>query len=201
LFDEEGYAKEQFRALALTPIQYDALARWATVPETPPDFVWDSPDDPWAAQSLPDALDRVALEACAGGAFFPGIEVPRFIGDPKNYAPTLPVRLREDLPAGIVSAASAVPWQADFHDCQWEGARDDETGIEFFEGGEKDYGWWPAQRPDSVFTDKTRQHRVRWAAGIASRSDMVTGWKGLGFVLRSTDAEGKTIYIQKKPRA
>ena len=199
LFDEEGYLEEQFRVLALTPVQYDALTRWATVPKTPPDFVWDSPNDPWARQNLPDALDRVALEACAGGAFFPGIEIPRFIGDAAHYEPTLPVRLREDLPAGIVNATSAVPWQADFHDCKWEGAKDETTGIEFFEAGERDYGWWPAQRPDSVFTDKTLQRRVPWAAGIESRSDMVTGWKGLGFVLKSSDAAGKTIYIQAKP--
>jgi L-Lysine epsilon oxidase N-terminal/L-lysine epsilon oxidase C-terminal domain len=199
LFDDEGYAEKQFRPLALTPVQYGALARWGTVPETPPDFAWDSPEDPWATQSLPDALDRVALEACAGGAFFPGIELPRFIADPKNYAPTLPVRLRDDLAAGVVNEASAVPWQADFYDCQWEGARDKQTRIEFFEDGVRDYGWWPAQRPDSVYTDKLLQHRVRWAAGIGSRSSMVTRWKSLGFVLRSSTAEGKAIYIQTKP--
>jgi L-Lysine epsilon oxidase N-terminal/L-lysine epsilon oxidase C-terminal domain len=197
LFDDEGYVDEQFRVLSLTPIQYDALARWATLPETPPDFTWDSPEDPWAKQSLPEALDRLALEACAGGAFFPGIEMPRFISDPKNFAPTLPVRLRDELPAGIVTAASAVPWQADFCECQWEGGKD-ENQIEFYVGDKRDYGWWPAQRPDSVFTDKAQHHRVPWAAGIATRHAMVEGWKALGFVLKTTGASGKAIYIQTR---
>ena len=69
--------RRAFRAACADANPIRGLARWATVPDTPPDFVWDSPRDPWARQSLPDALDRVALEACAGGAFFPGIEAPR----------------------------------------------------------------------------------------------------------------------------
>jgi hypothetical protein len=85
-----------------------------------------------------------------------------------------------------------VPWQADFRDCAWEGARDD-AGIEVFRGA--DYGWWPAQRPDSVFTDATLGTRERWDAGIESKRDMVSAWHTRRFVLRSTDSQGRTIFV------
>jgi hypothetical protein len=197
LFAAEGYPDKEYRTIALTPVQYEAISKWATVPDTPPEFVWDSPTDPWAGQSLPDALDRVALEACVGGAFFPGIEAPHFIADGQNYEATLPVRLLSTIPAGTVNAASAVPWQADFFQCRWEGAS--ENGLETFAGQDDDYGWWPAQRPDSVFTDTTLETRVKWDAGVGSMNEMVTGWAGLGFVLRSMNARGETIFIQRKP--
>ena len=198
LFAAEGYPEKEYRPVALTPIQYAAISRWATVPDTPPDFVWDSPIDPWAGQSLPDALDRVALEACAGGAFFPGIEAPHFIADGNNFESTLPVRLRNTLPAGTVNAASAVPWQADFFQCRWEGGAS-EDGLEAFLGQDNDYGWWPAQRPDSVFTDPSLETRVKWDAGVGTMDEMVTAWTRLGFVLRSSNARGETIFIQHKP--
>lgn len=195
LFSEAGYPEKDLRALALTPIQYEAMAKWAMVP-TPPDFVWDSPADPWAGQALPEALDRIALEGCAGGGFFPGIEAPRFMRDAGNYEPSLPVRLKEDLSAGIVNAGSAVPWQADFYDCQWEGTRDGGTGLEAFETQE-DYGWWPAQRPDSVFTDVTLEHRVSWAQGILDKREMVSAWSTRKFVLRATNQQGRTVYVSE----
>jgi hypothetical protein len=197
LFAAEGYPESEYRPLALTPIQYEAISKWATVPDTPADFVWDSPSDPWARQSLPDALDRVALEACVGGALFPGIEVPRFIADGQHYEPTLPVRLTNTLPAGTVNAAAAVPWQADFFQCRWEGALQD--GLETFVGQDDDYGWWPAQRPDSVYTSRNLETRVRWDASVLSRNDMVTAWATLGFVLRSSNDRGEPIFIQHKP--
>jgi hypothetical protein len=197
LFAAEGYPEKAYRPVALTPIQYDAFSKWATVPDTPPDFVWDAPRDPWAGQSLPDALDRVALEACAGGAFFPGIEAPAFIADGQNYEATLPVRLLDTIPAGTVNAASAVPWQADFFQCRWEGAS--EGGLEAFFGQDNDYGWWPAQRPDSVFTEPNLETRVKWDAGVRSMNQMVKAWTTRGFVLRSSNARGETIFIQRKP--
>ena len=197
LFSEEG--SDNPRPLALTPIQYEAMTRWAAASSASPDFLWDFPDSPWAKERLPDALDRVALEACAGGAFFPGIEAPRFVQDETNFESTLPVRLRQDLPAGIVNAGAAVPWQADFYACQWEGTRDPATNLESFERGEErektDYGWWPAQRPDSAFTDASLENRESWDKGIASRRQMVSKWHTRRFVLRSSNAEGKTVFI------
>jgi hypothetical protein len=194
LFSQDGYPGSP-RPLALTPIQHEAMTRWANATAASSDFLWDFPDSPWAKERLPDALDRVALEACTGGAFFPGIEVPRFVQDEKQFESTLPVRLKRDLPAGIVNAGSAVPWQADFYDCQWEGSRDATTKLESFERKAKDFGWWPAQRPDSVFTDAALEKRERWAQGIGSKRTMVSRWHTRRFVLRSTNAEGKTVYI------
>ena len=132
LYSQDGYAEEKYQPLALTPIQYEAMARWAKASAASTDFLWDFPANPQAKEPLPDALDRVALEACAGGAFYPGIEAPRSMEDKKNFEPTLPVRLREDLPAGIVNAASAVPWQADFFDCQWETREEPRPPLERF---------------------------------------------------------------------
>lgn len=193
LLSEEGYPDGR-RALALTRIQYEAMEKWATQGADSLEFAWDSPANPWIEQSLPDALDRVALEACAGGGFYPGIEAPRFIRDKKNYESTLPVRLKESLSAGSVNAQSAVPWQADFYACQWETTRDETTGLETLEA-ETDYGWWPAQRPDSVFTDPTLATRVPWAQGITSEREMVDGWHSRKFVLRTTNDLGRTVYV------
>ena len=173
------------------------MSKWARVP-TPPEFVWDFPVNPLKDERLPDALDRVALGACSGGAFYPGIEAPGFVRDAQNYEPTLPVRLKEELPAGIVNAESAVPWQADFYDCTWEGTRD-QAGIESFENGPRDYGWWPAQRPDSVFTDATLETREPWVRGIESKREMVDRWHTRRFVLKSSDNNGRTIYTREPP--
>ena len=67
----------------------------------------------------PENLDRAALEACVGGAFFPGIEASWLLRD--SYKFIEPFRLdpakRE---AGDVTKQMAVPWQADFTDCTQE---------------------------------------------------------------------------------
>lgn len=61
-------------------------------------------------------LTRAGLEACVGGAFFPGIEASWFLRDTYNY--TEPFRLdHTGLSAGDVTKQMAVPWQADFFKC------------------------------------------------------------------------------------
>ena len=190
LYSQDGYPDKDYQPLALTPIQYEAMTTWANAVATSADFLWDFPANPFAKEPLPDALDRVALEGCAGGAFYPGIEAPKFLLEGDNYEPTLPVRLRQDLPAGIVNAQSAVPWQADFYDCQWES---EEPGLEQFT--ENEYGWWPAQRPDSAFTDAALENRVPWAEGIEDKRQMIDGWRTRKFVLAAKGAGGNTIYL------
>ena len=131
-------------------------------------------------------------EACAGGAFFPGIEAPHFIadgGELRSHAPGAPAqhpscrhrqrRVRRSLAGGLLS----VP----------VGGGASEDGLETFLGQDDDYGWWPAQRPDSVFTDRSLETRVKWDAGVGTMDEMVTAWTRLGFVLRSSNARGETI--------
>lgn len=77
----------------------------------------------------PSVLTRASLEACAGGAFYPGIEATAITRDPKLYAEAF--RFDHDiLQAGDVTKYMACPWQADFYECR--------------------HWWWPAQRPDDV---------------------------------------------------
>jgi hypothetical protein len=83
----------------------------------------------------PDGLDRAALEACVGGAFYPGIEAGWVMRNGNNYMEKERFRLDHDrLSAGDVSQHMACPWQADFYECNTD--------------------WWPAQRPDDVLTDE-----------------------------------------------
>jgi hypothetical protein len=98
----------------------------------------------------PHGLDRAALEACSGGAFYPGIEVGWQIRAPELFAE--PFRVKHGatskyvgdtgmtVRAGHFSRQMALPWHADFLQCKNERQR---------VSGEE-YGWWPAQRPDAV---------------------------------------------------
>jgi hypothetical protein len=169
--------------LAVVPSQYRALERWAAG-----DFVadWTGSPSPPAFEEIPDqdqpsSLDRAALEACTGGPFYPGIEMTYVATDRALYAE--PFRLRADLGPGDVTGPMALPWQADFYDCQGH--------------------WWPAQRPDEVvgeaqFDEAARRMaaddppgtlasglgapRDGWARGVDGKDSMVDDWSRLGFV-------------------
>jgi L-Lysine epsilon oxidase N-terminal/L-lysine epsilon oxidase C-terminal domain/Iron-containing redox enzyme len=110
--------------LTVTRLQYERLKAWR-----------DGIPSGNAVGELPPArLTRVTLEACAGGAFYPGIEMTSIARDPTLYAESF--RIDHDrISAGDITKFMACPWQADFYEC-----RDD---------------WWPAQRPDSVITQET----------------------------------------------
>ena len=137
----------KFAFLSLTPYQYAHLLRWAIG-----DFVNDWPGaepKPTAFEKIPvarqpHALNQAALEACVGGSFFPGIEGTYDIARISTYHPESHLRqeFRIDprLPAGSLSEKMALPWQADFADCQ-----------EF---------WWPSQRPFLVTTKSGKRGPV-----------------------------------------
>lgn len=109
--------------LHLTVTQYDMLVRWAAGA-----FKTGTPVEVDGAIT-PEGLDRAALEACAGGAFYPGIEAGWITRNPGSYVAMGrfdPAKFE----AGDLTKRMAVPWQADFFECNtW---------------------WWPAQRPDFV---------------------------------------------------
>ncbi len=147
----------------LTLIQYAHLARWQAGNYTND---WTGVPEP-EADITPEGLDRAALEACVGGAFYPGIEAG---GRDDGERPILEVtyseafRIDHDFTGpGDISASMALPWQADFNAC-----------------GEN---WWPVPRPNDVFVNPG-DPSLKWDRTIGSHQDMVDNWATLGFVVR-----------------
>jgi hypothetical protein len=146
----------------LTPIQYAHMQRWKDN-----NFTNDWAGVPAAQASItPGGLDRAALEACVGGAFFPGIEAgglaaARPIIAPANFA--APFRLNHGVVAsGAMTHEMALPWQNDFYQCSTN--------------------WWPVPRPNIVIRQGTAGQA--WIGGVVgSGQDMVAKWHQLGFVV------------------
>lgn len=148
----------------LTQVQYDHMTRWKDN-----NFASDWAGVPAPQPTItPDGLDRAALEACVGGAFFPGIEAggldasSRPIIDPANYLEAFRLNHAVVQPGGITHTM-ALPWQADFMAC-----------------GDN---WWPVPRPNDVIPQGTSSY-VKWARTLAGFGDMVDKWHTLGFVVK-----------------
>jgi hypothetical protein len=164
-----------FQTDRLTDEQYGHMERWKDNNYT----------NDWVGTPVPEAnitpngLDRAALEACVGGSFYPGIEAgglpqsasirypglaaeSRPIATASNYAEAF--RLDHAVvSAGDITAAMALPWQADFSDCA--------------------QNWWPVPRPNQVTRSGTSNQG--WTDGVVgSLDDMVQKWNQLGFVVR-----------------
>ena len=194
--------------LSVTPRQYRRLMLWADG-----EFAPRAPASAASPEPTADDLDRAALENCVGGGFFPGIEVSGRIKDPALYDEDAShgFRLNPDgLEAGALTERMAVPWQADFTQCE---------GF-----------WWPAQRPDHVVTeedyaevvaerpqpaerpgpqlDTLAYPRRAWARGVggpagdvqARMRDMVDRWRDLGFVVpRGDDDPQVRVETERNP--
>lgn len=119
------------------------------------------------ATVTPDGLDRAALEACAGAAFYPGIEAGGYpkaqapFRDANNYSEAFRLD-HTKVHAGDVTRRMALPWQADFNACA--------------------SNWWPVPRPNEVLPQAGGSYQA-WARGIGSPEDMVAFWHTLGFVV------------------
>jgi L-Lysine epsilon oxidase N-terminal/L-lysine epsilon oxidase C-terminal domain/von Willebrand factor type A domain len=164
-----------FQTDRLTDEQYAHMQRWKDNNYTND---WVGPPPP-EANVTPDGLDRSALEACVGGSFYPGIEAG---GLPQSASGTYPGLAAESRPiatgsnyveafrlnhavvsAGDITAAMALPWQADFWDCA--------------------QNWWPVPRPNQVTRNGTPNQG--WTDGlVGSHEEMVQKWNQLGFVVR-----------------
>ena len=99
----------------LTQVQYDHMSRWDAGTYSDD---WSGVPTP-APNISPDGLDRAALEACVGGAFYPGIEAggrnpsERPLLNPSNF--TGPLRVdHSTLSAGDLTEVMALPWQGRF---------------------------------------------------------------------------------------
>jgi hypothetical protein len=185
--------------LTVIPSQYMHLQNWANGNFEKGEKETYIPLDEFPIAKQPEMLDRGVLEYCVGGPFYPGIEMT-FISD-ENESFRAPFRLSQKFKAGDVTRYMALPWQADFFECNTH--------------------WWPAQRPDNVIseesyaearkvlknyksTDKTIDpetvyalalaDRVFWARGISDDpNDFATGdnnmvkyWHEMGFVTKQT---------------
>jgi len=120
---------------SVTRLHHARMERWKD-----DDLIWDDEVPAYRRGVAPELheeparLTRCTLEACVGGAFFPGIEITSIVRDPELYCE--PFRIdHAKVGPGDVTKFMACPWQADFYEC-----RD---------------AWWPAARPDAVVTDLT----------------------------------------------
>ena len=161
----------------VTPTQFAHLLRWKNG-----QYVndWVGVPEPPAGVS-PDGSDRAALDACVGGAFYPGIEAGgRSLGErpilEKPYS--APFRLdHSQVFAGDISASMALPWQADFKACADQ--------------------WWPVPRPNRVLTGPGGP-TVRWDRNVGSMDEMVNEWSSLGFVVKQGNEHIETQHCDEK---
>jgi hypothetical protein len=179
--------------VTLTPLQYEKMKRWAagdftadwTGSEPPP-----IPYDDLPVAERPTALDRAPLEASVGAGRFPGIEAGNIMLARSTYDPARPFRVNRKLAPGTLTARMALPWQADFRDCEF----DEEVGLD----------WWPGQRPCNVYrlvngeleqvpwVPQTRE----WRDDKTRRPAMVKGWSKLGFILRKK-VKGEEMFVEQ----
>ena len=178
----------------LTAIQYRTMQAWA---DGNFENDWNGSEPSLSFDVKPGGLDRAALEACVGAAFFPGIEASWKIRDVFKYVE--PFRLDpSSVSPGDISQQMSLPWQTDFVDCAYEDP----------------YVWWPAQRPIDVRVDEgagyfpwTRKfdqgpaQQENAANELVPQIDakgMVHDFHRLGHVLRSGDQFTEFGRVEKR---
>jgi L-Lysine epsilon oxidase N-terminal/L-lysine epsilon oxidase C-terminal domain len=167
LFSDD-YFTDKTLPLLLTRSQYRVLKAWASGA-----FDASASSPPAPATGDPDELTQFALDGCVGAAFCPGIEAGRRIRDDIYAGQELFRFDRGKLEPGGLTESMALPWQADFFDCTWE----------ISPGLGQGRGWWPAQRPDDVFTSVGASTMDAWVRGISNVNDFIANWSKLGVVL------------------
>lgn len=133
----------------------------------------------------PAKLTEAALESCVGGSFFPGIEGTYDIARRTTYHSNSHLRqefrIETDKEPGVLTEKMALPWQADFADCE--------------------ENWWPSQRP--VLIKNADGQPAKWSRGIDAQNDetrhrnMVAHWTKLGFVVRHSTGEFREVDRQQ----
>jgi hypothetical protein len=190
---------------ALPGIVYERLTKWRdgdfSVGKKDPYEEYKSLDE-IPIEEQPYCLDLATLQWTIGGPFCPGIEMTWI----STYASTFnePFRINRSFKAGDVSRAMAVPWQADFYECQvhwWPSARPDIVVEELI------YNKVIEENPDKDVTSLLSA-RVRWAMGVRFNPshktaygvepvwgdiDMVRLWDKLGFIVPKPTMKGGVI--------
>lgn len=168
------YDRDNLINEALTDIQYHILEQWR---DGNFDNDWFNP--PTAERDItPKGLTRAALEGCAGGPLYPGIETSYITRECYEFVE--PFRLNATLrKPGDLTKQMAIPWQADFFDCAYEESKDGDRGL----------FWWPMHRPNDVFPigGGPQKEWIRDEDGINSRYDFVQKWHNLGFIIQQDD--------------
>ncbi|MBC7865831.1 MAG: hypothetical protein IAF38_22850, partial [Bacteroidia bacterium] len=195
--------------LTVTETQYRHLENWAKgdfIEDTPEKFI---PLDDYPISEQPAMLDRGVLEPCIGGPFFPGIEMTFLADEPATFRS--PFRIAHKFSAGDITRIMALPWQADFFECNthwWPGQRpDDVVSEDTFEEAKKILANYvldeKTENDGNVFDQYstyagTMSERVMWARGVddnpadiatganvpSGDSKMVTYWHELGFITK-----------------
>jgi L-Lysine epsilon oxidase N-terminal/L-lysine epsilon oxidase C-terminal domain len=166
----------------LTRLQYKMMTAWADgIFEND----WSGAPPPVSYQISPSGLDRAALEACVGAAFYPGIEASWKMRDVFTYVE--PFRLdSESLTPGDITQQMSLPWQSDFVDCAYEDP----------------YVWWPAQRPINVRKDPQKDTYVSWSRSFDDDEtemgyvEMVKNFHRLGHILRLSEGFFETGRVE-----
>jgi hypothetical protein len=116
------WAHNHFAGIASLKELKDELARRASLQK---------PLEELPLGEQPFALTTAAMTNCVGGPFFPGIEITSISKSRRFYQSAFEVAA--ELEPGDVTKWMALPWQADFYECNTR--------------------WWPAQRPDAVVSE------------------------------------------------
>jgi hypothetical protein len=211
--------------LSLLPWQYQKFQSWGEDVGEEQTF---PPLDSMSPDEQVEALQRGALEPCAGGPFHPGIEVPWIVKKKELYVAAFRINSSSHGP-GDITKSMGVPWQATYYDCKdtwWPAVRpDDVIPQDVFEEVNK------ARRPENVEVAEALEGRVKWDRGLgvttlfrrpwqtpivaiddprdSSRrgcDDMVRYWHELGFVLprQTTGREGnrrEIVHVEMERRA
>jgi hypothetical protein len=213
--------------LSLTVTQYAIIERWAANDFLATSLGYQSiATPPVVAGITPGGLDRAALEHASGGAFFPGIEVGWSIREPGIFA--APLRIKPGagsryvgdkkgtvVAAGYFSRQMALPWLADFLQCQAEEQALSSPKVR--------WGWWPSQRPNDAYPTaaaaKARSGAMLawtraqvgavtdWPSAVdgpgrrppemPSYSQMVANWWKFGFVTLAAGADGAAAETER----
>lgn len=125
-----------------------------------------------------EGLTKVVLQTTIGQGFFPGIEGGIILENKSIYSAPFTLDQSKVKP-GDITGLMALPWQADFLECQ--------------------VNWWPTQRPDTVYVSENEQNA--WARTKSGPMDadkdhhiVVTEFNRFGFI---KPVNGKQLEVER----
>lgn len=182
-------AESAYQWLTVTPIQYADLAAWAAG-----SFVDDRGDEarPTELDQLPvgeqpRSLDRAGLDACLGGAYHPGIEVPWTLRVPSMWSGPLRLAVRsttvenpdygdELTPEATMAADGPLAGSGPGDLTKWQGTPWQSDAASCRSGYEPDISpvlptFWPARIPNHVLRQADYEIVMDTGRPMAERVD------------------------------